>query len=256
MSPYENMALDEAVFLGIQEGVSQPLIRFYDWDPPTVSLGNNQKTEEEVNLDAVKSKGYAVVRRPTGGRMVLHKNEVTYAVITSLDGKMKGNITQTYSEISKALSAGLTLLGIPNEFEKGSLSVSEQRMNANPCFTSSSRYEINCLGKKIIGSAQVRSKIAFLQHGSILLNENQEEIAELLPGISDVKRAKIAEILRKKTIAVNMVTSKKYNFAEAVGKFIQGFKEYWIDDEFELVESINSSERLIMSKLLKSKYKC
>ena len=113
----ENMAIDEAIFNCVQAGRSLPTIRFYDWEPSTVSCGYNQEVAKEVDLLALKQHGFGFIRRPTGGRLVLHDNEVTYAVIGPAVGKLSGNVTESYSEISKALAKGLELMGIGVDFE-------------------------------------------------------------------------------------------------------------------------------------------
>ncbi len=250
----ENMAIDEAIMLAIEAGKSLPTIRFYDWNPATVSCGFNQRALDEIDFEEVKLRGYGFVRRPTGGRVVLHKNEVTYAVITPSIDKFKGGITDTYAEISKALAKGLTLLGVPIEFEKGELTASEQRVNANPCFTSTSRYELKCLGKKIVGSAQVRKGKMLLQHGSILLHANQEEVAWLVPGLEPEKKEKLARFLQRKTISINQAQNNNYNFDKVTEKLIQGFKEQWNDDEFVFESDISNYERELMIELTESKY--
>ena len=107
LSPAENMALDEAIFECVQDGRSLPTIRFYNWEPSTVSCGYNQEVAKEVDFAELKKHDYGFVRRPTGGRLVLHNNEVTYAVISPFEGRLSGNVTESYSEISKALAKGL-----------------------------------------------------------------------------------------------------------------------------------------------------
>ncbi|HNX00587.1 MAG TPA: biotin/lipoate A/B protein ligase family protein, partial [Candidatus Cloacimonadota bacterium] len=163
IAPEENMAIDEAILIGLENGFSEPTIRFYDWNPPTVSFGYHQDAEKETDMARIFSKGYGLIRRPTGGRLVLHKNEITYAVIAPLADHLQGNVIDVYSEVSQALAEGFRIMGIQVNFEKGSLSSREQREAHNPCFSSSSRYELSYQGKKIVGSAQVRKNNLFLQ---------------------------------------------------------------------------------------------
>ncbi len=250
----ENMAIDEAIMMAIEAGESLPTIRFYDWEPATVSCGFNQRALDEIDLGELESRGYGFVRRPTGGRVVLHKNEVTYAVITPSIEKFEGGITDTYAEISKALATGLKNLGVPIEFEKGELTASEQRVNANPCFTSTSRYELKCLGKKIVGSAQVRKGDMLLQHGSILLHENQAEVAWLVPGLETEKKEKLARFLQRKTISINQAQINNYSYEEVTEKLVQGFQEQWSSDEFVIESGISEYERKLMEELTESKY--
>ncbi len=254
LSPAENMAIDDAIFELIQEGKSTPLIRFYDWNPPTLSLGYHQNAEKEVDFAKLEEVGYGFVRRPTGGRLVLHKNEVTYAVIAPNDEHLAGNVLKSYGDISLALAEGLKLLGIKVEFEQKELSSFSQREPVNPCFNSSSKYELAVQGKKIVGSAQVRKNGVLLQHGSIILDENQREIANLMPGLSDKMRERLASMMDNKTISINQVLNTKLPYEEAVSKFALGFKQAWSEDIFEEIEDLQDFEKKRVGKLIKKKY--
>jgi len=254
LSPAENMAIDEAIFEGVQDGRSLPTIRFYNWESSTVSCGYNQEAVKEVDFVALKKHNYGFVRRPTGGRVVLHDNEVTYAVISPAAGRLSGNVTESYSEISKALAKGFELMGINVDFEKGNLSSAHQRQPANPCFTSSSRYELSFQRKKIVGSAQVRKSSCLLQHGSILLNHNQSKLAHILPGLSEVQKERIAAFLCKKTIAINDILDVPKSYDEAVKFFMNGFKEKWVTDEFMIHENNDPYELEIAKHLRLTKY--
>lgn len=254
LSPAENMAVDDAIFQLIQEGKSSPLIRFYDWNPPTLSLGYHQNAEKEVDFSKLSEAGYGFVRRPTGGRLVLHKNEVTYAVIAPNDEHLAGNVLKSYGNISLALAEGLKLLGIEVEFEQKELSSFSQREPVNPCFNSSSKYELAVQGKKVVGSAQVRKNGVLLQHGSIILNENQREIAYLMPGLSDKMRDRLANMMDNKTISINQVLKKTITYQQALDKFILGFKQAWGKDDFEEIEDLKPFEKIRVEELIKKKY--
>ncbi len=254
LSPAENMAIDDAIFELIQEGKSTPLIRFYDWDPPTLSLGYHQNAESEVDFEKLTETGYGFVRRPTGGRLVLHKNEVTYAVIAPNDEHLAGNVLKSYGDISLALAEGLRLLDIDVEFEQKELSSFSQREPVNPCFNSSSKYELAIQGKKIVGSAQVRKNGVLLQHGSIILDENQREIAYLMPGLSDKMRDRLATMMDNKTISINQVLQRKISFETATGKFVQGFIKAWKNDDFVEIKELEDFEKNRVEELIKKKY--
>ena len=254
LRPAENMAIDEAILLGIINNESPPTIRFYDWEPSTVSYGYNQKVEKEIDFIALQDYGFGYIRRPTGGRTVLHDNEVTYSIISPIADRLAGNVLDSYAEISKALAEGLHLMGVDVTFEKGILSADHQRQEANPCFSSSSRFELTYNKKKIVGSAQVRKKNVLLQHGSILLNYDQSKLAYLLPNISKTQKEKLAVYLGKKTIAINQVIEKKIDFKKATTILLKGFKKKWSEDSF--YEEINLSiiERKTADNLIKTKY--
>ncbi len=254
-SPEYNMAKDEAILQGVIDKKSPPTIRFYDWNPPTASCGYNQTAEKEVDFTLLRKKGYAFIRRPTGGRLVLHKNEVTYSVIAPLKDFLNGGITHTYSQISLALAKGFEQMGIDVQLEKGSLSSQHQRQNSNPCFTSASRYELSFQRKKIVGSAQVRKENCFLQHGSILLNGNQREVGELLPISDKEKRKKIIDYLDRKTISINQILKNKIDFYTAVNYLILGFEEAWESEEFFKDNSLSSFEEDKITYFILNKYK-
>ena len=112
MKPHENMALDEALLFGIINRKLSPVVRVYDWDPPTVSFGYHQKIEEHILPEKIKEFGFGIVRRPTGGRAVLHYDEVTYAVIAPIEGILSGSILDSYKRIGEVLLASLEDVGI------------------------------------------------------------------------------------------------------------------------------------------------
>ncbi len=227
LKPFENMAMDEAILFGIINQNTPPAIRVYDWNPPTVSFGYHQKINEHILSDKVKEFGFGLVRRPTGGRAVLHYDEVTYAVISRTDGILAGSVLESYQKIGEVLLATLHEIGIDATMQNSMPTEKEQRTWVNPCFTSASKYEINYKGKKIIGSAQIRKGNALLQHGSILLNHNQELMAELIPTKTDKEKETIKKLLSKKTIAVNDIIKDALSFNAFVNILRNNFKKYF-----------------------------
>lgn len=254
MPPALNMAVDEAIYIRLREGKSQPTIRFYGWVPATASFGYNQEINKEISIDILQSRNLGYVRRPTGGRLVLHDQEITYAVIAPAKFQFQGNITASYAAISQALAAGFGYLGIKVDFEKGSLSPAHQRESSNPCFSSSSRYELNYQHRKIVGSAQVRKDDYLLQHGSILLDKDQSGIAWIIPDLSAEQRLKMAHYLGRKTVAVNQILEKSITFREGVEAFIQGFRSAWNNDYFHLVQDLEDEEKILAGELVENKY--
>jgi lipoyl(octanoyl) transferase len=253
LSSAGNMAVDEAILNGVIAGTSPPTIRFYDWLLPTASYGYNQSWEKEIDLDLVKKNNFDYVRRPTGGRLVLHFDEVTYAVIAPAEDQLSGNVIQSYSEISRALKGGFMLMGLEVDLERGELSAQHQRENLNPCFTSSSRYELKFKGKKIAGSAQVRKKNTILQHGSILLNHDQSKVADILPGLDSEQRKRVGKFLTRKSTAINRILPQKLSFLQAAEYLKNGFKTAWDTDQFNekdvfMAHEINEVEQLISEK--------
>lgn len=180
------MSIDEELLNRAQTENAAPVLRFYTWDPPAVSLGRFQKLEEAVDATACRRRGFDIVRRPTGGRAVLHKAELTYSVIARVDNPLfPPDVLGTYKVIAEGLLAGLANLGIKAEMvsKAGRLGHLVEKNSKNPsCFSSPSWYEIVVNGKKIIGSAQRRLSNAFLQHGSILIDYDPALEAEVICG--------------------------------------------------------------------------
>ena len=177
-SAFFNMALDEAISEAVIEKLSPPTLRIYKWEKPSVSIGYFQKITD-INLDHCAQKDYPIVRRPTGGRAILHESELTYSFSSRYDSlSFKGRLLEDYSIISKALLSGLKLVGVD---ANNSLSRERGNGHKNPaCFKAVSYGEVTVKGKKVIGSAQKRYSNGLLQQGSILLNFNATELHKVL----------------------------------------------------------------------------
>ncbi len=181
-----NMAVDEELLARASAGGTAPVLRFYGWKPAAVSLGRFQKIETAVNIGACKELGFDIVRRATGGRAVLHNDELTYSIISRTDNPLfPPGILGTYKLIAAGLLAGLGNLGIRAEMVSRSgrhAELVKKDVKDPACFSSPSWYEILVNGKKIIGSAQRRVSGAFLQHGSILIGYSSALEARVIPG--------------------------------------------------------------------------
>jgi lipoyl(octanoyl) transferase len=179
--PGMNMALDEAILLTCEAGTAPPTLRVYGWQPPALSLGYAQHVSKEVNVEACHRYGIEIVRRPTGGRAVLHDDEVTYSVvmpITSPDGTR--TLTEHYHLIGLALAESFTHLGLAVCLARPQRSVSARQAPSPACFAALSRYELSVSGKKLVGSAQKRGQYALLQHGSIPLSLDRQRLFQCL----------------------------------------------------------------------------
>jgi lipoyl(octanoyl) transferase len=165
----ENMAVDEAVFRESIRKKSPPTLRFYGWKVPALSIGYFQDYEKEVDEDACRRFGVEIIRRPTGGKAVLHEQELTYAVVAGADSPLfPPDILKTYRVISNCIAKGLAEFGIRAEMKTDGRRAPDGTLRSS-CFSFPSRYELLVGGRKICGSAQMRSHGAFLQHGSLLL---------------------------------------------------------------------------------------
>jgi lipoyl(octanoyl) transferase len=163
-----NMAVDEAILESVYKGDSPTTLRLYAWQPACLSLGHAQPFSE-VNIQALAANGWEVVRRPTGGRAILHVNELTYAVIApETEPRVKGGVMKSYLRLSHTLVEALKLLGLAPQANKKNQQ--DKKEKPNPvCFEVPSHYEITVNGKKLIGSAQARRQEGILQHGTLPL---------------------------------------------------------------------------------------
>jgi lipoate-protein ligase A len=163
-----NMAIDEAILHALADGRGRPTLRFYEWAPPCLSLGYNQHYAE-VDEAACARLGYTWVRRPTGGRAILHTDELTYSVIAPVgEPRVKGGIVESYRRLSTGLLTGLRALGADVFQAQTEKILNSQKSGV--CFDTPSNYEITVGGKKLIGSAQVRRRRIVLQHGTLPLS--------------------------------------------------------------------------------------
>src|SRR5205823_9208149 len=179
------MALDEAL-MSYARDTGHWVLRVYSWSTPTLSLGRNQAARGGYDLSRLAEPGIAGVRRPTGGRAILHDREVTYSVAGPVDDA--GDLRESYGRINRLLLAGLRTLGArATVVDDDTPTLSEERGDRDraepgllPCFHHASRGEITVDGRKLVGSAQWRCDGALLQHGSILIDDDQMQLSSLL----------------------------------------------------------------------------
>lgn len=211
-----NMAIDDFLIKSLGEN-PQTYLRFYQWERPTVSLGYSQNVEKVVDVEYCQKNGIDIVRRMTGGKLVLHQNEVTYSISSSDKETFTPTLSESYRLISEALMKGLEKMGLepfladvpPDSYVRGNL----------PCFSFPAQNEIEINKKKIVGSAQKRIGSKFIQHGSIPLKEDEN----LLKSVSlakgkenDVRMTSISRELRREV-----------SFGWAVNHLIEGISEYF-----------------------------
>jgi lipoyl(octanoyl) transferase len=217
-----NMAVDEAILEHIGRGESLPTLRLYAWEPACLSLGQAQPYAD-VDENRLNEHGWEVVRRPTGGRAILHTDELTYSVIAPPDEPvMAGSVMESYNRLAVALLAAVGSLGLPVEMKEGS---SPNHETQNPvCFEVPSAYEITVLGKKLIGSAQARRKEGVLQHGSLPLIGNLARITEVLTFADEPDRLNAAQRLLERAATVESVLGRRVPWGEAAQAFIDAFE--------------------------------
>lgn len=181
------MAVDEAIWRAVAAGRALPTLRFYAWSPPCLSLGRHQPLEQ-VNRAALQEAGYGLVRRPTGGKAILHTDELTYSLAVSLaDPRVRGGVLESCARLSRGLLLGLQILGIRD----ATASRRESRSPLGPvCFEEAADFEIAVEGRKIVGSAQVRGGGGLLQHGSLPLWGDITRVCRFLVPAADPERVR------------------------------------------------------------------
>ncbi|MCA1063359.1 biotin/lipoate A/B protein ligase family protein [Rossellomorea sp. AcN35-11] len=255
-SPSYNMALDEALLDWHSEGKIPPTIRFYGWDPATLSIGYFQKVEKEINMDAVKEHGLGFVRRPTGGRGVLHEHELTYSVIVSEEHpEMPKTVTEAYRVISEGILKGFQGLGLDAYFAVPKTTEEREGLK-NPrsavCFDAPSWYELVVEGRKVAGSAQTRQKGVILQHGSILLDLDEDKLFSLFNYPSDRVKERMQRAFKNKAVAMNEISSQTVTMDMAKEAFKKGFEE-GLNIDLEPYELSDEETQYVVS-LAKTRY--
>jgi lipoate-protein ligase A len=217
-----NMALDEAILEHIGRGESLPTLRLYAWDPACLSLGYAQPFSD-VDTARLTARGWEVVRRLTGGRAILHTDEITYSVIAPHDEpRLAGSVLESYSRLAQALLLAVQQLDLRVEMKEGKAA---NGPTPNPvCFEVPSTYEITVDGKKLIGSAQARKKEGVLQHGSLPLTGDLARICQALVFESESRRADASKRLLARAATVESALGRAVSWETAAESFIRAFE--------------------------------
>lgn len=228
-NPYYNMAMDEALLNFVSRGEIDPVIRFYTWNPATLSIGYFQRLQKEIDIDKVKENGYGLVRRQTGGRGVLHDKELTYSVIVpESHPNMPSTVTEAYKIISQGLLEGFKNLGFETYFAIPRSKEERDKLKqprSSVCFDAPSWYELVVEGRKIAGSAQTRQKGVILQHGSILQDIDIDDLFDMFKFKNERLKAKMKENFVQKAVAINDISNQHITLNEMENAFEAGFKK-------------------------------
>ncbi|MGV3064663.1 lipoate--protein ligase family protein [Staphylococcus simulans] len=254
--PFYNMAMDEALLNFVSRGEIDPVIRFYTWDPATLSIGYFQRLKKEIDIDKVKEKGYGLVRRQTGGRGVLHDKELTYSVIVpESHPKMPKTVTEAYRVISQGLLEGFKLLGFDAYFAVPKSKEEREKLKqprSSVCFDAPSWYELVVEGRKIAGSAQTRQKGVILQHGSILKDIDIDDLFDMFIFKNERLKDKMKQAFIDKAVAINDISDKVVSLEEMEAAFEKGFQK-GLDINFKPLELTKEQQTEV--KELAEKYK-
>ena len=218
------MAVDEAILESVGDNQSLPCLRLYAWEPACLSIGYAQSWRE-IDHQQLADLGWDWVRRPTGGRAILHTDELTYSVIApSSEPRVTGSVLESYQRLSMALLAALHFLDIPASANP--VHVTSNGTKTEPvCFEVPSNYEIVVQGKKLVGSAQARRKEAVLQHGTLPLWGDLTRITQALRYPGAVKRREAAARLLDHATTVETAIGHRIEWSSVTQAFIRGFEK-------------------------------
>jgi lipoate-protein ligase A len=211
---YTNMAMDEAILIGLRENRSLPVLRIYKWDPPTISIGLFQSAAD-IDYDKCKDDGIGIVRRPTGGRAVLHDEELTYSILFTANDYKPFRKKDIFIFVAGCLVNSLRLLGIECKIAEKS----RGDLRTANCFAAPAQFEIETLGHgKLIGSAQVIKDGVALQHGAIPLTGSYKNISKYLKCDSAFKK-NISSLSQAAAVKINeedLLTALKNGFGQHI----------------------------------------
>jgi lipoate-protein ligase A len=238
-----HMAIDEVVWRAVAEG-GTPTLRLYAWAPPCLSLGRNQPVRD-VNREAIAAAGHGLVRRPTGGRAILHTDELTYSVVIPLsDPRVRGGVLASCAQLSQGLVRALELLGVDNvtTHRRSTGSAPQEPV----CFETAGEFEIVVGQKKLIGSAQMQGRGVLLQHGTLPLCGDIARICAFLDPPADPQR------VRSRATTLEATLGRSVSWQEAAHAVAEGFASalnLQLDSE-----ALTSRERDLVRQLRREKY--
>lgn len=219
-----NMSVDAALLAAAEAGSTGPVLRFYGWDGPCLSLGYAQPVDDSLDTDFIERIGAPMVRRPTGGRAILHDDELTYSLTLPSSSAHYGSLKEVYALVSAAVRRGLENCGVALDPESAGAGVKRSPL----CFAFKARHEVTVGGRKVVGSAQRRLKSAALQHGSISLSVDAGRAASCFRWEDELARVAAAESFD----GINDLTGLRLSVAELRGSIVKAFKNmYGIDFE-------------------------
>lgn len=203
-------------------------LRLYRWDPPCLSFGRNQRAAGRYDVDEAEALGIEIVRRPTGGRAVFHHRELTYSV--TAPAGLWGGLRKSYLRINRALLRGLASLGAPVAEAGRRPGERSPAPTTRACFRDPLPGEITAGGRKLVGSAQWRDEGALLQHGSLLLHDDQATAERLRLGSGErdgsgagpgdgatVRAAALADLLERVPDEAELTAALRAGFSEELG---------------------------------------
>jgi lipoate-protein ligase A len=242
-----NMAIDESVLTHHLKGETPPTLRVFRWSQPAISLGRFQSIEREIVSEVCLERGVALVRRPTGGRAVYHRDEFTYSIVISKHYGVPPGVVAAYAFLAQGLLAALALLSVQ-------AALSDERASKHPsaaCFASSTQADLTSGGFKLVGSAQVWRDDALLQQGSLPLDDRAIEFFSMLRFPDEAAREEALAMYREKTSPLHAFVPL-VSWDDVAKAFRRGFRTAL---EVEYVEeALSASEWELAHRLVEEKY--
>ena len=223
---YTNMAIDKAILYAHSRKLVPPTVRFYQWNPPAISIGYFQSLEREIDLVECRSRGVDYVRRITGGGAVYHDKELTYSIVITEDHPdIPYNILESYNRICNSIIKGLDKLGIKSMY--------------------SPINDIIVDGKKISGNAQTRKYKTILQHGTILMDVDVDTMFTLLRVPDEKIKDKFIANVKERVTSIRKILGRDVTFDELAEALKKGFEEEF---NIKLIEGELTPEEKEMTK--------
>ena len=240
-----NMAIDEALMLRQKED-ALPTLRFYGWTHPSFSFGYFQKIAEEVDVAKCKGQEVGLVRRPTGGGIVIHGWDLTYTVAVPLDNLLvPRNTLESYHVIHECVIEGLRQLSIDAEHFSENASSDEELQNI--CLTHPTKYDVLINNRKVAGAAQRRKRGVLLHQGYIALDMPPDDMADLVSTQKD-----LSQFVVTISTAINSVSQHLLDRTKLANAIASGFEKTL--DIHLVPEGLNTMESDMANQLVKTKY--
>ena len=215
------MAIDHDLLQRAAAEGGDPVLRFYQWNVPTISLGFHQ-LESVLDHARLNADQTPWTRRPTGGAAVLHSDELTYAIVASSPDSGAGKRLQQY--VSVAIAEGLRSLGVPADVDERGEPLSALP-NRTSCFVRTSRWEVTAGGRKLVGSAQRKLGTAYLQHGSILIGDDHLRIVDYLAMTNEQAREMLRERLKQRATSISTELGHRVSLDDLRACLADSFRE-------------------------------
>lgn len=240
----KQMAIDEAIAIARSEEKVPNTLRFYTWKNATITIGNSQKIDL-LDIKKIKENGFDYVRRPTGGTAVLHKNDLTYAIIVGKEDTAR-TVVESYKQLSQGLVKGLVNMGVDATYR---LIEKTDGIRTASCYSNENEYDIVVCGKKISGNAQGGIKNAVLQHGTIIIKDNLHELIDCLK-YDDLKKQKLHANKKEKIVSLQEL-GKVIDLRDLENNIVKGFQ----DSGISFIEGeLTLYEKELADKLYSEKY--